>query len=385
MAGSRMTDERAALEATRARLEAALTHDENWLALKQSRAEMAADQGPQRRVRDARLELVLLSNPVYRAWKHVDDAIEDLRKNEESPGGSSALASVHLVINENAAKQVTSLANLSRGIARLIQRGMPEADSEPALAKIAMLDAPAASRPPRIIVEEGPPPAAPHASELPPPAVAKARVEPAAEPVSLSVAAPEPALAMEPELEAPEVTKGTQAEPAPATDVAPEPKQERKPVPFPPLDDVMPAEIVKLTEAKPMAATPRPERDSGRILKPTVPGTPRRAAMPKEREMDDPHFGPDFEPEEATVTFVTRGPAPSRSPQAGRIAEPTARSRPAGDPIASGDHGNAPHLAGDPIEEAEVTIMTPEGRRELEETAQRDGNLRRFRKALLGD
>ena len=41
--------------------------------------------------------------------------------------------------------------------------------------------------------------------------------------------------------------------------------------------------------------------------------------------------------------------------------------------------------APDEIEEAEVTILTADDLKEQQETAQRDGNLRRFRKALLGD
>ncbi len=39
----------------------------------------------------------------------------------------------------------------------------------------------------------------------------------------------------------------------------------------------------------------------------------------------------------------------------------------------------------DDLEEAEVTILTADDLKERQETAQRDGNLRRFRKALLGD
>ena len=136
MAESAMTKERAALEATRSRLEAALSEDENWRALKQLRTQPAGDQGAQSRLRDARLALLLLSNPLFRAWKHVDDAIEDLRKNDSLSQRLSAtgtLAPAHVLTSGSLAKEVTSLADLSRGIARLIQRGMPEADHEPAL------------------------------------------------------------------------------------------------------------------------------------------------------------------------------------------------------------------------------------------------------------
>src|SRR3990170_2540381 len=65
VAESAMTKERAALEATRSRLEAALSEDENWRALKQIRTQPAGDQGAQSRLRDARLALLLLSNPLF--------------------------------------------------------------------------------------------------------------------------------------------------------------------------------------------------------------------------------------------------------------------------------------------------------------------------------
>jgi hypothetical protein len=43
------------------------------------------------------------------------------------------------------------------------------------------------------------------------------------------------------------------------------------------------------------------------------------------------------------------------------------------------------HSSNSLIEEAEVTILTEESIKLRQETAQRDGNLRRFRKALLGE
>ncbi|HJZ45104.1 MAG TPA: hypothetical protein VJ233_15400 [Hyphomicrobiaceae bacterium] len=286
MAESAMTKERAALEATRSRLEAALSEDENWRALKQLRTQPAGDQGAQSRLRDARLALLLLSNPLFRAWKHVDDAIEDLRKNDSLSMRLSAtgtLAPAHVLTSGSLAKEVTSLADLSRGIARLIQRGMPEADHEPALATIET-DAAEAD--------------AARQTREPPPAAAEESQEPA-------------------------------------------------------------------VKRQPLAAP---------VEKPTA------------RKRDEPALGYGADAEEATVMFVTRESASTRSSGTDRTS---ARH---GQPNVSavdqpGVEGASvtPYPPSGLVEEAEVTILTEEGVKQRQETAQRDGNLRRFRKALLGE
>lgn len=80
MAARSAADELRALEQARSRLEAALAEDENWRALVRpvagdDRGEAAAA----RRARNVRLQKALAENEYYRAWKHINDAINELR------------------------------------------------------------------------------------------------------------------------------------------------------------------------------------------------------------------------------------------------------------------------------------------------------------------
>src|SRR5262249_39614554 len=87
-------------------------------------------------------------------------------------------------------------------------------------------------------------------------------------------------------------------------------------------------------------------------------------------------------PAEAPVTFVVReiGSATERPPDS--CAEP----RPARPPGLDGGGTDRPHSAGVAFsEEAEVTIISAEGRRQLREAEEQAGHVRRFRKALSGD
>jgi hypothetical protein len=70
------------LEATRARLEAALGEDENWRALARTQGAGDDDESADRRARDMRLRLALEENPLYRAWQHVVDAIDAVRQSD---------------------------------------------------------------------------------------------------------------------------------------------------------------------------------------------------------------------------------------------------------------------------------------------------------------
>jgi hypothetical protein len=70
-------DEVALLEQARTRLVALLEPDENWRAL--VRAGGRAEDAVARRARDARLEMALATNVVYRAWRHVGEAIAALK------------------------------------------------------------------------------------------------------------------------------------------------------------------------------------------------------------------------------------------------------------------------------------------------------------------
>jgi hypothetical protein len=86
--------------------------------------------------------------------------------------------------------------------------------------------------------------------------------------------------------------------------------------------------------------------------------------------------------EEATVTFVTRGPPPARRAAGSGAGAERQRGHDAAG-AASGVETHYP-LGGD-IEEAEVTILSDKDIDERRQAAKRDGNLRRFRRALKGD
>jgi hypothetical protein len=323
-----MTKERAALVATRSRLEAALSEDENWRALKQLRTQPADDQRAPRRLRDARLELLLLSNPLFRAWKHVDDAIEDLRKNDSLSkrlSSSGTLAPARVLVSAGSAKEVASLADLSRGIARLIQRGMPDGDPEPV---------------PEAETDDHTPLAGQQARERRPVTV----------------------------------------------EMSPDVAVKRQPLAIASVEPARPVEVKLAAEAPPTGREPDrvPERGVRNV------GQPRMNVRPKEPERDESPFSSGADAEEATVTFVTReAPAARRSPT------PSDRgSNHGSEPLGSWAHASnvlgpedadSLHSSNSLIEEAEVTILTEESIKLRQETAQRDGNLRRFRKALLGE
>jgi hypothetical protein len=74
-----------ALELARGRLEAALANDENWRALCQAGAEDVDRAGrAARQARNTRLEMALVGNAHYQAWKHLNGAIAALRSRNAS-------------------------------------------------------------------------------------------------------------------------------------------------------------------------------------------------------------------------------------------------------------------------------------------------------------
>ena len=166
MAKSGTPKDRAALEARRARLEATLGADKNWQALRLCHAQGDDDSGEERHARDARLELLLLANPTFRAWKQVDDAIEALDKTEadvdpQPPRGLGLSLPPLPLTSSSSPKEVVSLADLSQGIAKLILRASPGGDraSTPASASgaaetAASHPAQAASAPEPVAAEE---------------------------------------------------------------------------------------------------------------------------------------------------------------------------------------------------------------------------------------
>jgi hypothetical protein len=320
-----MTKERAALEATRARLEAALSTDANWRALRRSRGQANGDQSDESRASDARLELLLLANPLFRAWKHVDDAIEDLGKTEAdagAPGGRRTLASALPSLGPNAPKQIASLADLSQGIARLLERNLPDVGPDP--------------RPARANgeVHEAPPPEEP------------------SETGSASLVA----LAAGPEAE---VDAEAEVEIGPAAAQAAEAAS---------AIDAMPS-------APPPAAEPRKAASAPPAGLPWMVSGRARAAAPVDFSVDV---------EEATVTFVTRGPPAARRP-AGSVAGPERQQARGHDATGAASGSETLYPLGGDIEEAEVTILSDKDIGERQQAAKRDGNLRRFRKALKGD
>jgi len=80
VAASDVKDELAELERARLRLEAALASDEHWRALQAPMPGEKTATSEARKARDMRLEMALATNPTYRAWKHIVEAMEVLRE-----------------------------------------------------------------------------------------------------------------------------------------------------------------------------------------------------------------------------------------------------------------------------------------------------------------
>src|SRR5215831_3615180 len=80
------TQELEALELARGRLEAVLANDENWRALQQAGAADVDLAGrAARQARNTRLEMALVGNAHYQAWKHLNGAITALRARHADP------------------------------------------------------------------------------------------------------------------------------------------------------------------------------------------------------------------------------------------------------------------------------------------------------------
>jgi hypothetical protein len=93
-----------ALELARCQLEAVLSGDENWRALRLAGADNADPAASAaRQARNRRLEMALADNAHYQAWKHLNDAIDALRAR---PHPSLPQDAAQLVCNEPAARGV---------------------------------------------------------------------------------------------------------------------------------------------------------------------------------------------------------------------------------------------------------------------------------------
>jgi hypothetical protein len=122
VAAASATEELDALELARSRLEAALSGDENWRALTRSRADGddTADSAA-RRARNTRLEMALADNAHYRAWRHLNDAIDALRAKSTAP----AQAVEPLVRPASAAAATRGLATLPDDVEALLRSDAP--------------------------------------------------------------------------------------------------------------------------------------------------------------------------------------------------------------------------------------------------------------------
>jgi hypothetical protein len=93
VATSRVPDELTSLQQARARLEAELAGDEHWRALWQPAGQGEDSQASvARQARNTRLKMALAENPLYRAWKHLGEAIDALRANTQAPAPTPQLA-----------------------------------------------------------------------------------------------------------------------------------------------------------------------------------------------------------------------------------------------------------------------------------------------------
>ena len=79
MAARSAEDEIEALEESRRWLEAALSGDENWRALKSDTDGGNPTDDAARRTRDMRLEMALADNALFQAWRQVNNTLEALR------------------------------------------------------------------------------------------------------------------------------------------------------------------------------------------------------------------------------------------------------------------------------------------------------------------
>ena len=140
-------------------------------------------------------------------------------------------------------------------------------------------------------------------------------------------------------------------------------------------------------------AEPQPPRENSAAPAHAASGSPARAkpARPARAQAPASRAPPPADWEEATVTFVTRDtrppPLPRDESQAGSGLDPTSvpseRLRRRDGALDADDETSAPPSAA--MEEAEVTILTPEDKEAIRLAEERAGVVRRLRKAISGD
>lgn len=143
MATPSAMEELEALERARSRLEAELSSDENWRALRLSQTvdDVGADSEA-RRARNTRLEMALADNAHYQAWKQLNGAIDALRAR--SPGQAQA---VDAVVRRATGGKTTYESDLPEDIAAMLRGELPldAARGEQHGAPIPVADDPSAS------------------------------------------------------------------------------------------------------------------------------------------------------------------------------------------------------------------------------------------------
>ena len=161
-ASGMMTQDLAALEQARERLEVALAGDESWRALRKSEGQDGAPESAARRARNTRLKMALAENPLYQAWKHLGEAI----------------AALH----ETRARAEAAAAGLGDEVAELIRDGDTDSISQGKFGSLARrLEVGRTGkvpRPPRRGAEPVTPPAGSSSRAAPSPARAEAQTEP---------------------------------------------------------------------------------------------------------------------------------------------------------------------------------------------------------------
>jgi hypothetical protein len=129
------TDELKALELARSRLETLLAGDENWRALTHPVIDDSRPGAAMARLaRNNRLEMALAGNELYKAWKHLNDAITFLRaKQLDTDARAEAAASEeHMppetprqVAAKAAAQAADALSRIPLGLMRRLETVQP--------------------------------------------------------------------------------------------------------------------------------------------------------------------------------------------------------------------------------------------------------------------
>lgn len=349
MTSQEIADKLATLEEARSQLEAALASDENWRALRQGDLH-DDDWSSARQARDTRLAMALEANPLYRAWQHVNEAIDALRVDGPQIEPPRALDPGGAQREENL-KTGEVTGELPEDILSILRRDAARAEPAPRVEprdQQHLLDADRA-----------------HATA----ALAENKIDNAERDTRHELAA--------------RVPSSQSSELARRMDRIDAGLREM---------DVREAEIEIVRE-------PAKRKAPSESLKQVPQGSlPRAAASEDPASKNEAPVGGGGvgripERVEATVTFVTRAPRVSLLPAtqipadlgSERKTQLFERLRGVGDAAAPEPAHESFAASRGPVEEAEVTIMTAQAARQKQQADQRTGAVKRFLKALSGD